>query len=151
MTLTHSELCSLAVKWIRSKKESNCYQDTQRCNVIARELRSCNVEIPDVIGFGPSGHTILIECKSSISDYKRNFDKVTMLLGGMGDYRYFFTESGLLTDVKELPPAYGLIETDGRHFDVVKRPTFLASNKMAEQRLLLSMIRNPNRNGIWLK
>lgn len=151
MTLTHSYLCELAVKWLRSNKISNCDLTTQKCKVVASELKSMNCEIPDAIGFCPSGHTILIECKTSIADYRRDIYKPSKQFGQMGNYRYYMTGVGLLDNEPYFPQTHGLIETNGTNIYVKKSPCFVEANGIAQNRLLLSMIRNPNRKGIWLK
>lgn len=155
MKLSHSELCQLAVKWLRRRKENNCMGFAQTCKVVASEVVSSNGEIPDVIGFS-GGTSILFECKTSYSDYLRDFKKIHRIYDfmGMGDYRYFLTPPSLIRIDQLLitRPDWGLIETDGKRFNVINWPALQEKiDKRAEQRLLLSMIRNPNRKGIWLK
>jgi hypothetical protein len=65
------------------------------------------------------------------------------LTGSMGNFRYYLTPVGLLTDYSKSiwSSPWGLIETDGKTFDIIKFPIHCDSDKYAEQRVLLSIIR----------
>jgi hypothetical protein len=152
MKLTHSDLCALAVKWLRMRKQNNCIPYAKTCKVVASEVKSLNFEIPDAIGFNSDGYSILFECKTNLQDFIRDAHKPNRELGGMGDFRIFLTEKGMLnSEIQRHYYGWGVMETDGKKFDFKVFPIHLTANKIAEQRLLLSIIRNPNRKGIWLK
>lgn len=101
--MTHSELVEIGYKWVMS-----------RCGFAFKELVTINGfgEIPDVIGFNSYG-TFLLEAKVSradfISDKKKKFRRMPHY--GMGDWRFFICEKGLITK-EELPPMWGLIEVN---------------------------------------
>jgi len=147
--MNHSELCELAVKWLRTRKQNNCIRYARTCNVVASEVKFSGMEIPDAIGFH-GGDSILIECKVTASDFRRDSRKLNRKHFSMGDFRIYLTPTGLI-DPDNVRDSWGLLETDGKKITLVKEPLFLGGDKSAEQRLLLSMIRSPNRKGIWLK
>lgn len=98
--LTHKDLVNAAYRWC-SKNAS--------CGVVFKELYSISGEIPDVIGFGGWGHSVLIECKTSRSDFFAEFKKPHRINGrGMGKYRLFCVPTGLIKE-SELPEKWGLI------------------------------------------
>jgi len=103
MELSHAILVQIAYKWILKNG----------CGVAFREFRSyaCNGEFPDVIGFSSGGHSTLIECKATRSDFladrKKTFRTTPEL--GMGSYRFFCCPKGLIKE-SELPDGWGLIE-----------------------------------------
>lgn len=71
------------------------------------------MEIADVIGFGSSGHSVLIEVKVSrgdfLSDKKKPFRQHPQL--GVGRNRYYCCPTGLIKK-EELPEGWGLIYID---------------------------------------
>lgn len=104
--LTHGELATLAEGWLVK----------WGCSFAFRELTTINLhgEIPDAIGW-KSGTSILIECKTSRSDFladrKKKFRSKAEY--GMGEYRFYMTPKGLLIP-DELPHKWGLLEVDHR-------------------------------------
>lgn len=101
--MTHKELIPIAYKYVLK----NC-----SCGVAFKELNSlaCNGECPDVIGFGAWGHSVLIECKVSRSDFladrKKSFRQVPEL--GMGSQRFYMCPDNLIKK-EEIPEGWGLI------------------------------------------
>lgn len=99
----HRKLVEAAYRWILKNSS---------CGVAFKELNTnaCNGEYPDVIGFGAWGHSVLIECKTSRSDFhadkKKSFRKTPAL--GMGTQRFYCCPTGLLK-VEDLPEGWGLI------------------------------------------
>lgn len=61
----HTKLVEIAEKWLYAKG----------CNFVIKELTSRAQEVPDAIGF-VDGVSILVECKVSRSDFKRDAKKV---------------------------------------------------------------------------
>lgn len=76
--LTHRDLVLRAEKWLNNAG----------CHVTFRELCACtsNNENPDVIGW-VGGHSIMIECKTSRSDFHADKNKLFRHFPerGMGD------------------------------------------------------------------
>jgi hypothetical protein len=60
--MTHKEIVDKAYTWVLKNSS---------CGIAFKEFYSaaCNGEYPDVIGFGAWGHSIVIECKVSRSDF----------------------------------------------------------------------------------
>lgn len=102
----HNMLCELGEKWLRR----------QGCRVVLRDPFKAAVytgECPDVIGWR-DGHSILIECKVSRSDFladkKKKFRAEPAI--GMGDARLFLAPPGVIrTD--DLPDGWGLLIAEG--------------------------------------
>lgn len=103
---THKLLVEIAYKWVLNNG---------RCGVAFKELHThaTNGEHPDVIGFAGWGHSVLIEVKTSRSDFlcdkNKSFRKSPEL--GMGKHRYYICPKGLIKK-EELPTGWGLIYVD---------------------------------------
>lgn len=97
--MTHRELVEIGYKWLMG----------QNCGFAFKELRAAGNEVPDVIGF-KAGKSILIECKTSRSDFLVDKKKLHRVHGhmGMGDYRFFLCPKGMIAK-EELPEKWGLI------------------------------------------
>lgn len=114
--MTHKELVELSYKWVLKRGSCGC---------AFKELYSgaTNGEYPDVIGFGGYGHSVLVECKTSRSDFlsdrKKRFRLSPEL--GMGKYRYMCCESGLIK-VEELPSRWGLLYVHNDKIKCVHNP-----------------------------
>lgn len=111
--MTHKELCTLAVKWLKRPYS----QGSHGCLIAADELRSgWNGEIPDAIGFRLSGNTpvsVVVEAKTSRADFLADKSKAHRITDGMGNYRYFMCPEGLIKP-EELPAKWGLIYVNAR-------------------------------------
>lgn len=98
---THKELVDIAYKWILTNTP---------CGVAFKELITASYENPDAIGFCSNGITILIECKTSRSDYladsKKVFRKDPAL--GVGSHRFYLCPKDLIKP-DEIPQGWGLI------------------------------------------
>ena len=105
--LTHIELVLIAKRWL---------SNTFHCRVILTELVAYtkSMETPDVIGW-VNGRCILVECKTSRSDFKADQKKLsrTGRIKGLGHWRFYLTEFGLL-DGLEIPQKWGLYEIKGK-------------------------------------
>lgn len=99
---THSQLVEIAYRWALS---------TAKSGIAVKEMKSISWEIADVLGFGGSVHSLLIECKVSRSDFladrKKPFRIHPQL--GMGSHRVYCVPEGLVR-LEELPPKWGLLE-----------------------------------------
>jgi hypothetical protein len=97
--MTHTDLVNIAYRIVLKGFS---------CGVAYKEtMTGATSEIPDVIGFGGWGHSVLIECKVSRSDYKRN--SLKQHNSPMGKYRFFCVPEGLVK-IEELPYGWGLIQ-----------------------------------------
>lgn len=124
MSLTHKELCAVAVRWL--KRASS--QGGHGCHVALSEVRTgLNGEIPDAIGFRQAGFgardgSVLVEVKTSRSDFLADKKKPHRTSGGVGKFRYFMAPEGLIK-VEELPEKWGLVEVNSRgHCKVLAGP-----------------------------
>lgn len=149
--MTHRELVEAAYKW--------CLNNTS-CGVAFRELRTsnCACEEPDVIGFGGSGHSVLIECKASRSDYLSDKKKPARQFPelGMGTQRFYCTPHNLIK-TSELPDGWGLVYvlSNGRarleyspyNGNIGERHNGFSKNIKAEHELLYSVARRLHLRG----
>lgn len=115
MPLTHRQLCDVAVKWLRRPFGSRGHA----CAVAASECRisgSGRGEVPDAIGFRFSGHrdgTVVVEVKTSRSDFLADLRKPHRRGAGLGSWRYYMAPEGLVR-LEELPDRWGLVEVNDR-------------------------------------
>lgn len=120
--MTHDDMCKRAAKWLRSRKPTTkeCWSP-RACRLVLKEVTSGSGEIPDAIGWWGGGHSILVECKVSRSDYLRDQKKWQRhpAASSMGSQRYYMTPPGLLSP-DELPEGWGLLEVHSRSVRVVK-------------------------------
>lgn len=104
--MTHDALVKWAERWLRKR----------RAVVVLSDVRSIMVsEQPDVIAWGNSGFSTLVECKVSRADFLRDAGKPFRRHPerGMGLERWYAAPPGLLT-VADLPARWGLIEPADR-------------------------------------
>jgi len=116
---THDELVKRASKWLVG---------SQNCKIAFQELVTNTVygEIPDAIGFKSDGQTILVECKTSKSDFRQDRKKTFRLIHnrGMGKYRYIMCAPGVINPDEMRTSGYhdwGLLWTMPKIIKVIKR------------------------------
>ena len=138
--MTHADLVQKASKWLRNKLN---------CRVALEELTALTLtgEIPDVIGWVHE-RSILIEVKTSLSDFKADAKKIFRREPeiGLGHWRFYFSLPGIIPD-ELLPAGWGLYELHGRSVKYIggveyanaARPPF-DSNLECERLLLLSAL-----------
>jgi len=85
-----------------------------KCYPVLSELVTCNStgEIPDAIGWTCRA-SILFECKVSRADFLRDRGKLfrfDLPDHGMGDWRFYLTNPGVVHSTDELPPGWGCYE-----------------------------------------
>jgi hypothetical protein len=84
---SHATLVARAVLWLERQK---------RCGFVLSEMHCNWIESPDAMGF-TSKHSILIECKTSRSDFARDRKKASRRDGiGMGVFRFYLTPANLV-------------------------------------------------------
>lgn len=133
--VTHSELVSIAAKWLAKK-----------CAVVITELNTVG-ECPDAIGW-QGNHSTLIECKVSRNDFLKDKNKSFRFqrFQGVGLHRLYLAPKGII-EVSELPKGWGLLELlDGKVRQIKPSDHFEDSNHRHEINLLLSSIRRIGRN-----
>ena len=130
--MQHSTLVAMGIRWL-----------SRQCSVVLYELSARTDETPDVIGWASGPGSVLIECKSSRSDFLRDRKKGVRRnpRTGMGHRRYYLCPPDviLLTD---LPAKWGLLWA-WKNQIVVKREArgCPERNLVAEVRFLSSMLR----------
>lgn len=149
--MTHAELVALAAKWLKTHRS---------CKVVGTEfnVQGC-YESPDAIGWTYTGKCVVVEAKTSRSDFKADQKKLHKQTGcQLGSERWYIAPEGLIR-VSELPDGYGLIEVtakgklncyrkDGSHW---VRGDFLmpiteGRNHQGEISILVSVLRLQHRD-----
>ena len=99
--MAHSQLVDIAHRWVLRKSG---------CGAAFKEMRTeATTEIPDVIGFGAWGYSVMVECKVSRADFLR--DKRKQHKVRMGKFRFYCAPVGLIR-IEELPEGCGLIQVN---------------------------------------
>lgn len=112
--LTHSDLCGIAVKWLKRANSAG----GPGCHIAVSECRSgWTGEVPDAIGFRAAGSiddgSVVVECKTSRSDFLADRKKAHRIDGGCGNWRYFMAPEGIISP-DELPDRWGLLIVNTR-------------------------------------
>jgi hypothetical protein len=134
--LRHDDLVEIARKWLIDKR---------RCPLVFTELGDSVSEIPDAIGWYHT-KSIVIECKTSVSDFKADSRKDHRRLG-VGCERYYLTPQGIL-DPDAIPFGWGLLEYTGRCVKIRKQThtrDIKLYDSLQEINLLISAIRRIGR------
>lgn len=110
--MTHSELVERAVRWLRNSRG---------CEVVESGFcASCSCEIVDAIGWQRKGESIVIECKTCLSDLYADRYKPHMRSGiSLGRWRYYLVPKGLCS-ADEIPGEHGLLWCYPRQIRTVK-------------------------------
>lgn len=147
---THSELVERAVRWLRNSAivpsaETAAGKLKVRCGVVLAEPQG-EAENPDAIGwFNRGRHSVLIECKSSLSDYMADRRKWSRRAGeqyGLGRFRYYMATPGIIHAVAKFHVyGWGLLAVHGRSVKVIKPSREFNCNKNAELQLIYSGLR----------
>lgn len=111
---THKELSQLAIAWLKRPHSKGGHG----CHLALAECRSgYEGEIPDAIGWRYCGDhkdgSVVVECKTSRADFLSDRKKSHRNVGGLGNWRYFFTPEGLIKP-DDLPEKWGLVEVNQR-------------------------------------
>lgn len=108
--MTHSNLCDIAVKWLKKPNSKG----GAGCHIAVSEMAGgWSGEIPDAIGFRAAGWddgSTVVEVKVSRSDFladrnkpHRNGERL-----GMGKWRFYLCPEGLISP-EEVPEKWGLV------------------------------------------
>ena len=145
--MTHSELVVLAGKWLVR----------QSCAVVVTEVTAGCSEQPDALGWYANGHSILVECKVSRSDFAADSRKYfrTQLDRGLGVQRYYMCPTNMIAE-SELPAGWGLLYVNDRlKVHKVKDADYQKDyNYQGATGMLVSLIRrtaDANRPGVSVK
>ncbi len=134
---THSELVQRGARWLRN---------FVNCKAVFTEFPSPSGEIPDVIGWKNNGRSVMIECKTSRSDFLADASKPWRmdLQVAVGAERYYLAPPKTI-GTNELPDSWGLLEIRGNGITVAvpARPRKDLRSEIAskyELRMLISAI-----------
>lgn len=133
--MKHSELIALAEHFLRRSKKYPIILTDVRTNIVREQ--------PDVIAWKNYGHSLLIECKATRADFKRDATKSFRRYPkeGMGFERYYLAPSKVIP-LDALPEPWGLMEVVGSKIVVVKKSSrFIARNHRDETTLLVNALR----------
>lgn len=102
MTMSHAALVKRAERWLANSR---------KCSIVLTEAFSWLHERPDAIGWFRGGWSIVVECKTSLSDYYADRRKRWREPGAlaMGQERWYLTEPGLLKR-EMIVDGWGLLE-----------------------------------------
>lgn len=111
--ICHSDLCALAVSWLKRPYSSGGHG----CLVAISEPRAEDRgEMPDAIGFR-AGHlagSVVVEVKVSRSDFLADRKKPHRSGSeGMGTWRYYMAPEGII-EVQDLPERWGLLVVNSK-------------------------------------
>lgn len=119
---THKDLVKLAVAWLKRGVPYNQEEPQwkRKCTFVLAEIVTAAFENPDAMGFD-SGYSIVVECKTSRSDFFADRKKSHMYEAtrGMGRMRWYLVPKGLVKP-EETPEWCGLAYANGRSVEVVK-------------------------------
>lgn len=105
--MNHTELVKRATKWLKN---------TFHCRVVLSELVAYTRmgEVPDAIGW-VNNRSILIECKTSLSDFRADQKKIFRRpeFTTLGHWKFYLTPSELINSDK-IPEGWGLYEVYGK-------------------------------------
>lgn len=133
--MTHAQLVSVAVKWLRS----------YRCGVVLSEQACLSGEMPDAIGWKRACHSVLVECKVTRADFLADRSKPFRHHSekALGCERFYLTPAGLVR-VEELPRGWGLLEYRARKVEMVcpaAKNMRVSAGLRYEMNLLLASLR----------
>ena len=126
----HGSLVALAVRWL-----------ARRCSIVFYEFAAAAQEIPDAIGWR-SNRSMLIECKTSRSDFQRDAKKLFRQYPefGMGRHRYYLCPPGVI-QVDDLPARWGLLWAAHGRVRIKREAEEFVCDQTAEIKFLVSMLR----------
>jgi hypothetical protein len=144
---THAELVELGRDWLIKPYAVSAPHGHSACGVVITEIVASTWagEQPDVLGFCPK-KSILIECKTSLSDFRADRNKPFREHPefGIGCQRWFIAPMGIIPK-SEIPPKWGLLEvTRGRSILVIARPEIQNRNYESEISIFISLLRRLN-------
>jgi hypothetical protein len=145
-TTKHSELCTMAAKWIRRDKgKITGINSPVKYDYAVVDLVTGNCqEIPDVFAWS-SWASAMIEVKVSRSDFlaekgNKPWRNNEFKGSGVGEYKYYCCPENLIKE-DEIPPAWGLLYEINGNIVLIKDAERTPSNKSGEFAILLSIMR----------
>ncbi len=114
---THDDLIARGVKWLQNQKNY-----LYRSPIIVTEFSSMAEEIPDILGMNHFT-TTLIECKTSLEDFKADANKAfrNIYVDACGTFRFYLCAAGLIPEEK-IPEDWGLLYCYPNQIKIIKIP-----------------------------
>jgi hypothetical protein len=134
--MTHAQLVDLAIDWLRR----------YGCGIILSEQACASGEVPDAIGWKRKCRSVMVECKVSRADFLADRGKPFRENPeiALGCERFYLAPAGLIA-IRDLPPAWGLLECSGRKVEMRVKPPRRSLRTPAgmeyEMNLLLASLR----------
>lgn len=136
----HDALVKKAAFWLKRAR---------RCNIVLTESggtdeESGKIERADAIGWIRPRLSFLVECKTSVADFRADAKKPHRQKGGMGAYRYFLAPPEIVAKVK-IPEGWGVLKPWGRDScRIVQRSSKFveAAGDLEERVLFWTLYRN---------
>lgn len=136
--MTHTELCFLGAKWLKS----HGLVKWNKPKYVAVEI-TCQISFePDIFGFG-CDKTQQIEVKVSRSDFLADLRKSHRIIPNtdVGDYRSYLCPTGMIKE-SDLPKGWGLLYIDdNNNITEVVKPDIMAKNSYFEMNIIYSIMR----------
>lgn len=133
--MSHDELVERARIWLAN---------SMKCSVVITEMAYSYGEIPDAIGWNGS-LSILVECKTSKSDFKADFNKSSRRVPeylAIGNKRFYLVPPSLLEFAKKnLLDNWGLLIAYKNRVETKVEAEYHDAKKGKEISLLISTIR----------
>ena len=136
--MTHTELCDLGAKWLKS----NGLVKWQKPKYIVVEIESIGIPQPDIYGFG-NCRTQQIEVKVSRSDFLADKKKYHMQFPdkNVGQYRSYLCPENMIKE-SDLPEKWGLLWIDGnKRISAIRHPELQDSCLNSEITIISSILR----------
>lgn len=125
--MTHDELIKRGVKWLENNSNY-----LYRSQIVVTESRTIATEIPDIFGISHY-RTILIECKSSLSDFKADLlKKHRNNKNSLGNLRFYLCPSDLIP-VNLIPENWGLLYAPKKNITIKKEPIELRNPEIPNE------------------
>ena len=110
MSEEHDKLVKRAAFWLKKAR---------RCHIILTEAggtdeESGKIERADAIGWLRPRLSFLVECKTSVADFRADSKKPHRQKRGMGAYRYFLAPPDIIEKV-EIPEGWGILRPWGKY------------------------------------
>ena len=157
----HYQLCCEAAKWLHKQKwnydrckKKPCYRtdacgECKKYNYVAVELCTWNNENTDVWGLGNFNESVIIEVKTSHSDFiadKKKWCRSNMAEANKmqaGKVRWYLCPKGIIKK-EELPDKWGLLYWDGKKVYPVVAPKHFEDTYYSDMCILTSILRREN-------
>lgn len=159
----HYQLCVEGANWLRKQKynyercrQKPCFNPHRGCGECCRHYKYVAVELctwgsenTDVWGLGNFNDSVIIEVKTSHSDFKADQKKwarsqqAEMLKLQAGRFRWYLCPENIIKP-EELPEKWGLLYWDGKRIRPIVPPSVFENTSRADMAILTSILSREN-------